>query len=403
MMGFQTIRMGQRAAIWDIRGAARFVDGPRRIFLFRETIQWLSLYTAGPGQYLSVCYRDGRVEHIPGPVSIWGDPVKHISVEVREPMSVDANEAVVVYRREPDASVSRRVVRGPALFVPPADEWLHEFVWHGTDPKNPPKKVPYALRFNRLRVIPDQMYFDVEDVRTADDALLTIRLMVFFELRDIERMLDQTHDPVADFINAMSADVIDFVVRSTFEQFKEKTEALNDLGTYRQLVERAKRIGYDINKVVYRGYHANPKLQAMHDGAIEARTKLRLESETEQQAQELEDLKLRRDAERATQRRAVQQADAEHQVRLSRTQHDELLRKRELETRSDLEARRAANNLELDRQKRVNAEQAAFLDSMKGMNVDLTRYLVAQYQNPDRLIRVEQGATGGPQLHLHEN
>ena len=84
--------------------------------------------------------------------------------------------------------------------------------WRG--PKNPNRKLPRALQFKKLRIIPDQMYFDVSDVRTADDALLEVKLMVFFELIDIERMLDQTHDPIADFINALSADVIDFAAES---------------------------------------------------------------------------------------------------------------------------------------------------------------------------------------------
>ena len=39
--------------------------------------------------------------------------------------------------------------------------------------------------------MPDQMYHDVPDVRTADDAVLTIHLMIFFELVDVERMLDR--------------------------------------------------------------------------------------------------------------------------------------------------------------------------------------------------------------------
>jgi hypothetical protein len=73
-----------------------------------------------------------------------------------------------------------------------------------------------------LWVIPDQMYFDVESVRTADDALLVVKLMVFFELADIEMMLDQTHDPIADFINAVTADVIAFVGAATFEDFKQR-------------------------------------------------------------------------------------------------------------------------------------------------------------------------------------
>ena len=37
-------------------------------------------------------------------------------------------------------------------------------MWHGTDPENKTKKVPGALRFIKLRVIPDQFYFNIEDV-----------------------------------------------------------------------------------------------------------------------------------------------------------------------------------------------------------------------------------------------
>lgn len=40
----------------------------------------------------------------------------------------------------------------------------------------------------------------VWQVRTKDDALITVKQMVFFELRDIETMLNQTADPIADFI-----------------------------------------------------------------------------------------------------------------------------------------------------------------------------------------------------------
>ena len=41
---------------------------------------------------------------------------------------------------------------------------LHEFVWHGTDPLNKTRKVPGALKFTKLRVIPDQFYYNVDDV-----------------------------------------------------------------------------------------------------------------------------------------------------------------------------------------------------------------------------------------------
>ena len=42
--------------------------------------------------------------------------------------------------------------------------------------------------------------------------LLMLEMMV-----DIDRMLDQTHDPVSDFINALTADIIGFAARGDFE------------------------------------------------------------------------------------------------------------------------------------------------------------------------------------------
>ena len=36
---------------------------------------------------------------------------------------------------------------------------------------------------------------------------------------------------------------------------------LNELSHYHQLVERSKKIGYEVTKVVFRGYHAGNRLQ----------------------------------------------------------------------------------------------------------------------------------------------
>ena len=205
MLELRTVRQGERVAVWDHQGRVRYVDGPKRMLLFRKTVHRLSRHSAHADQFLAVQYVDGHCEHVRGPAAIWFDPGEHQTIEVREALRLDSNEAIVVYRRD-GGEVQRRVERGPALFVPSQDEWLHEFRWHGADRKNPRRKVPGALRFERLRVIPDQMYDQVDGVRTADDALLTVKLMVFFELADIETMLDQTHDPIADFINAVTAD-----------------------------------------------------------------------------------------------------------------------------------------------------------------------------------------------------
>jgi hypothetical protein len=401
--GFRTIPEGRRVAIHDNKtGRVAFADGPQRLWLWGKNVIELRSYAASPEQYLIVKFKDGRRLHRPGPTSVWFDPVQHEAIEVAPAITVDAHEAVVVYRRQQD-SVERHVLRGPRMFVPQENEWLHEFRWHGADPKDPRRKIPRALVFTKLRVIPDQMYVDVEDVRTADDALLIIKLMIFFELTDAERMLDQTHDPVADFINAVSADVIDFAATQTFERFKENTEKLNDIATYKQLVQRAERIGYRVNKVVYRGYHANPKLQAMHDNAIETRTRLRLEAETEEQAQSLADLKLNRERDRVKQRQDIEQSEAQHKLRLQRSEHDEKVRRAQAERDTELDAKRREYELEENHQAATNGQQIALLQSMQGMQVDLTRYLVAQYQHPDRFIRIDGPfGEGNSQLHLHD-
>ena len=395
-----TIRQGRRVAVWNKKGQVRLIDGPRRMFLFREVVERLKLFSAEASQYLAIRFRDGHCEHVRGPTSMWLDPVLHEQITVEEALAINAHEAVVVYTRD-DGEVDRRVVHGPAVFVPTEKEWLHEFSWHGADPHGSHGKVPHGLQFTKLWTIPDQTYFDVPDVRTADDALLVVELMIFFELTDIETMLDQTHDPIADFINAVSADVIDFVGRRTFEEFKQQTESLNDLSAYANLTARASRIGYRINKVVYRGYLAGDTLQEMHDDAIQARTRLKLGAETERQEQELADLRLDREAQRAEQQQKMDREQAEHKIRLERITHDETLRALKEEQENEAAAKRRLNEIELERQKAADAERVELLSAMQGMQVDLTKYLVAQYQNPDRLIRVQ--GEGQSQLHLHES
>ena len=66
------------------------------------------------------------------------------------------------------------MILSPSL--PPSLTRLHEFVWHGTDRHNKTKKILGGLRFTNLRVIPDQFYYNTDNVRllnrNTDDATL---------------------------------------------------------------------------------------------------------------------------------------------------------------------------------------------------------------------------------------
>ena len=249
--------------------------------------------------------------------------------------------------------------------------------------------------FQKLWLMPDQMYHDVADVRTADDAVLTIRLMIFFELLDIERMLDTTHDPIGDFINAATSDVVDFTGRHSFESFKQNTGHLNDLDTYRQLTNRAGQCGYRINKVVYRGYGAPDRLQSMHDQAIEARTKLQLERATEEQSQELEDYKLDAQVARAAKRRSEQTAEVEAELALTRKRQEAELRQREAVRTALRQQRLADAESEVQARALADTRQREHIGALRDMGVDLTAYLTQG--RADRVIEL-RGANG---THVH--
>eukprot|EP00662_Eupelagonemidae_sp_cell21_P000884 gene884-35851_t len=123
--------------------------------------------------------------------------------------------------------------------------------------------------------------------------------MIFYSITDVELMLDSTKDPVADIINSVSSDVIEFTSALSFERFKESAEKLNGLDVYKNLTTRAQQMGWSVTKVVFRGFIAPGNLQQMHDSAIERRTRLVLESEGELQEQQLQDDRLQREEGRA--------------------------------------------------------------------------------------------------------
>jgi hypothetical protein len=398
-MFFYIVEEGQRVLMRRPNGTMEVIVGPQRVWHFRKRFTPMQHHVAHPGEFLLVRYRDGRQEHLPGPSEVWFDPRVHQSVAVQEGLQLAAKEAVVVYSKPPDAAaVTRRIAYGPALYIPQPGEWLHTFAWHASQGGHQgAQKIPKGLVFQKLWLMPDQMYHDVTDVRTADDAVLTVRLMIFFELTDIERMLDTTHDPIGDFVNAATSDVVAFTGRHDFEAFKRNVTQLNELETYRQLTSRAAQCGYRINKVVYRGYGAPQALQQMHDQAIEARTKLQLERATEQQAQDLEDYKLSSQIARSSKRRGEQSAEVEHDLEMARRRHEADVRQRENLYVQNREQRRLEAEQAIVLRQRQDGQQREHLGALRELGVDLTAFLTQA--RADKVIEL-RGTTQGTHVHL---
>merc|ERR1712094_27637 len=129
--------------------------------------------------------------------------------------------------------------------------------------------------------------------------------MIFYELCDIERMLDSTNDPIGDFINTASADVMTFGAGNTYESFLQKTSCLSELAAFPILKSRMEQTGFRLIKVVYRGYNTNDQLQKMHNAAIAERTKLRLEMDTAKEQEARLEMELRSRQERARNEQAL--------------------------------------------------------------------------------------------------
>lgn len=231
------------------------------------------------------------------------------------------------------------------------------------------------------------------DVRTTDDALITVKLMLFYEIVDIEKMLDSTHDPIGDMVNALCADVIQKCAVMSYTDFIQSTAEFNSLETYSGLLKMAESIGFKIPNVVYRGYQASDKIQVMHDAAIQSRTKLNNEAEVAEQTEKLEDMKLAKRLDRSMREMQMQLAAKEHELKMSSLEHKEDILKKELEHKELMRQREAEFAVSEAATKRRNEEQVRFLTELNSLSVDLTKLLVSQNQHYDQTIKIDSGTT----------
>lgn len=352
--------------------------------------------------------------------------MRHSKVTVQRAVEVGSHEVLVVYRETSAATiegqkVERSLIYGPTLYMPTGLEWLHRFQWHGTDPStldsSIQRKLPNGLSFTKLRLSPDQLFYDVPDVRTRDDALLTLRLMLFVQLMDVERMLDSTHDPVSEFMNAAAADLVDFVGSRSFEDFKKDANELNGLSSYPNLSACAVRVGFHLSKILFRGYSATSRIQQMHDEAIHRRTELQLQKETQQQEHDLKDFKIDRDSRRAEriadlklkhaqERQVMELESVEHDLKLSASKASAELARRRGEHAQELLLSDELHAQRLRHQAEDHARAEDHYRQLRELNVDLSRYLsVVARGAPHQVIEVDTAAKDchavQPRVHIH--
>jgi hypothetical protein len=164
-----------------------------------STLVRLKNYTAQHNEYLRIKHLDGRIEHRLGPCSEMLNTLLFSDIKVNACYCLDANQAILVYRKSEKSADNKEtasldsilsITRGPGIFMLQPNEWTHRFSWHAPDDEH--TKARYVADRNQFEILncaPSQLYYNVDEVRTSDDALIKIKLMVFYELKDIMKMV----------------------------------------------------------------------------------------------------------------------------------------------------------------------------------------------------------------------
>lgn len=145
-IGKRTVKDGEAVAKWDSRGKHKQVAGPARMRLWWSTIRFLDRHVAEAGQYLRIQHADGTIEHTPGPVAMFENPVHHLGVTVEDMIKLEDDSQQLMVRRHAAAvpgpkgegapggagvvpATETAVVAGPTVYFPQATDDVRVFKW----------------------------------------------------------------------------------------------------------------------------------------------------------------------------------------------------------------------------------------------------------------------------------
>jgi hypothetical protein len=416
-LGKRTIKDGEAVAIWNRLGVHRQVVGPRLTRLFFSTILFLDKRIAGPNEYLIVTHVDGTVNHIRGPITLYENPVLHISVEVRSAYSLTSASECLVVSREirvnvesekaqlmVDSRIERVLIRGPYLYYPLVGDTVVSFDWHGTPSNSSTSNyfvVPSAHRFTILNTAPRQWKVDLSFLPPASTSASHRQMKSFetkpgilqlsfnFHIQDVNLMLDNTEDVIGDLYDSL---VIDLTNIQTTHQINPTSslevedqslsswmmKTFSSIQSFPHLLSRSQIMGVVVEGVSYRGYEQNQETKKQLSELKEIEMRLsrdRMIAEQEQLKIE-SDLMARRA--RLEQEKNLQQATLAVKKETLQAEQDY----REAELKHKLEQDQIQLESDLARNRAMNDETLRVLGEMGKIGVDLTK-LLCQYTPPE--------------------
>lgn len=368
--GTVVLGINDKLATYNVNGKISILTGPSTYVTEGSSYHFLEKFIVNQDQFICIEKNDGDVEYIKGPTIIYDNPETFKDVHVYNAIKLLTHEALVIYETEND-NVIRKIITGPTMFTPSKHgSWIHNFSWHGSSKEFPTIKNPNALNFIKLKISPGQMFYNVTDVRTKDDAMITVKLAIFYELYDTQKMLDNSNDVIADLINGATSDIVHFVGNNTFESFKNKTELLNNLAIYSNLKDRADKIGYHVTQVAFRGFICSDSLEQLQNNAIAQRTKFLLDKENELQNQELANIKLDQEIKRSKTKFELERAEMDNKLNMKKEN----------------------DSWDLQTIENKNNEQVKHFLKLQELGVNINALLLTKEMKPSKLIKIENNS-----------
>jgi len=404
-MGGRTIKDGEAAAIWNVRGVHRQIIGPRRVYMYNSTIRFLTRHKAEAHQYIRISHRDGRVEHKYGPAVLYQNPAFHDLVEVRDGIRLHSeNECIVVYNSglrgfeqnigptpakaaitstkaadteseysETIAEKEKRVIRGPTLFLPDLGETVHKFRWSGKGDNG-----EFARKtnvFNVLHTDPNRVYSLSLAITTADSVEFTASMSFQYHMDSLDKCLDST-DPIQAMYDGLLADARSFGDTVTSDQLKvgkqiAVMDRLASLETYPFLCQAAKAAGFTVDSARVTGLSYCRELQRQADNEQQLAARLRSELAVKKQSREILDLEVEERRLKIEQEAELERRQAEVTAKLEEESHN--LKEAALERKLALKKREAeAKRAILEEE---DAAVVRFLKNLSNEGVDMTTFM----------------------------
>jgi len=403
--GKRTVKDGEAAVVWARNGAAREIVGPSIERMFYSTIRFLTRHTVTPGQYLVITHKAGNVEHLLGPTTVYENPIKHASIAKHTALNLASErDCIVVVTRSTDteaisskagagllisskagAVFSRRVIAGPAQFIPTQAESVVTFSWtphdrelpcERADPAAPPPPVavintaPFRLRVKA-------------HLTTLDGLKFVARLELRVRVGNVA-LAASSADPILAISQSVQNDLAAAGAQFASTDDVEFDQLARGSGRLPGTTAAAASSGLEILEVLVRKVDrpaelvaAEAKLMnaaAAHAAALEL-AKRGVELEREKTAARLAGASQDRQVVEAEAATALQRAALKNSAEAEQQKH-----------RLRLEVEEQQHRLRLEAETRDGAVQAArvendvlaeFLGKLKAVDVDLTQYLTA--------------------------